>query len=123
MLVKVVGGFLEVEGIPGDAHPEHPIVYPPPGPGTPRPPGVPTQPIYWPPYVQHPIVLPPGSGVIPGLHPEHPIVIPPEPTDPPVVPPDQPPVVGKPPPPNGGWGWFPPYGWGYFPGPTGAGPK
>lgn len=80
-----------------DAHPEHPIEYPPEGGGG-QPPETgdahPEHPIYYPTYPAHPIELPSGGGeqpptggapphpshpIYPGEHPEHPIVIPPTP--------------------------------------------
>ena len=111
MLLKVTGGYLEVDTLGQPGVPTHPIHYPPyvdnslpgsqpyPDHGLPRPPGRPTHPIYY-----------------PGARPEHPIVIPP--------PPEVPPPTGvKPPPEGGGWGYSSEYGWGYFPSPTQAGPK
>lgn len=62
--VGVGGGPIEPGQPPSDAHPEHPIYYPP---GSQ-------------PHPEHPIYWPPGSQP----HPEHPIVIPPD------VPPDMP---------------------------------
>ena len=88
----------------GDAHPEHPIYYPP----------YPSHPIYNP--GGPPGSAPPGfwgGGMGPGVKPQ-----PPMPTEPPV-----PPDVVKPPPADGGWGWVPPYGWAYFPKPNEPTPK
>lgn len=110
------------ETVPGDLHPEHPIVLPPEqpdpspplviwGPNDPRP----TPPIYLPPQSPDqppepptviwgpddprptpPIFLPPQPQPPVDLpHPAHPIVLPPEPTPPIYIPPqypDQPPV-------------------------------
>ena len=83
---------------PSDAHPEHPI--------------------YWPPgsqpHPEHPIYYPPGTGGGRPPHPEHPIppipahpiVLPPDkPTDPPTEPPTQPAD------PQWNWAWTPEYGW------------
>jgi hypothetical protein len=160
------------------AHPEHPIYYPPPGggqpptiwpnppegqapivshpiaPGGPPPqiwpsPGVPTHPIYYPPYPSHPIYNPggpPGSsppgywggGMGPGVKPQPPgqggqppIMIwpnPPEgsvlPEHPIVLPPDLPPTM---PPPDERpieWkaAWSPQTGWVVIGVPSGAHP-
>lgn len=126
MLVKIVGGYLEVEmpevqkppGMWGGSNEPFPG-YGLPG-GQPKPPGSP--PGTWggagEPFPGY--GLPPSYGIWPSPgHPAHPIVIPP-PTEGP-----QPPADGmaKPPPPNGGWGYSTEYGWGYFPGSQGAGPK
>lgn len=95
--LEIGGGPIIPPGGSGDAHPEHPIYYPPGiwGPTDPRP-------------------SPPIANV-PGL--------PPMPDQPPDVPPDAPPgTVVKPPPAQGGWSYVTPYGWGFFP-MGGAGPK
>lgn len=95
---------------PSDAHPEHPIHYPPGiwGPGDPRP----QPPIVLPPY--EPGGPPVGIWPSPG-HPAHPIVLP----EPPPVSEggDKPPPAGQ-----GGWGYYDGR-WGYFPGPGEAQPK
>lgn len=83
---------------PSDAHPEHPI--------------------YWPPGIWGPPDMPPGfwgGGMGPGVKPQPPIL--PDPPEPPAD------GVGKPPPPDGGWGYHPDYGWGYFPPSTEPSPK
>lgn len=72
MLVKIVGGYVEVEsptapggsppGIwPSPGYPAHPIAPGGPPPGIWPSPGTPTHPIYWPSVPTHPIVLPPAG--------------------------------------------------------------
>ena len=84
-----VGGGPMPPGQGGDAHPEHPI--------------------YYPPHIWGPPDMPPGfwgGGMGPGVKPQ--------PPDMPTEPPSNP-TEPKPPPDEGGWGWHPTYGWGYFP--------
>ena len=108
--VGVGGGPIIPPGQPpagGDAHPEHPIYYPP----------HPSHPIYNP--GGPPGSAPPGfwgGGMGPGVKPQPPF--PPKPEEPP-----ENPGIVKPPPEDGGWGWSPQYGWGYFPGDQNPGPK
>lgn len=105
--VRVTGGVLQIDSVPGDAHPEHPINLPDRiwgGGNEPFPtppivippdaiaPGVPAHPIYLPPSIWpspgrpvHPIVIPPDS-IWPGV-PAHPIYIPVYPAHPIVIPP------------------------------------
>jgi hypothetical protein len=103
----------------GDAHPEHPIVIPDP----PKPPqeggGVPTHPIYFPPVPTHPIVIPPEGGKPPDEKPptiwggsEEPF-----PT-PPIYLPDPPAPEDK-----FRWVWTPMYGWVILPPANVARPK
>ena len=93
----------------GDAHPEHPILLPPPTTGENQ---------FWLLcYITNP--PPPHWEWIsfsPGDPPERPQPQPPEP--PSMTPPGE-----KPFPPDGGWGFKEPWGWIYWPGPEGAGPK
>ena len=137
MIVKVKGGFLEVDLV-GDGQPTHPIA-----PGGP-PPGIwgPTDPRpgyglpgggggggdvgIWPSpgHPAHPIA-PGGRPRPPGIwggagegFPTPPIHIPAPPTEPP------PDGADKPPPDSGGWGFVAEWGqWGYFPGDAAAQPK
>ena len=71
--------IIPIEGA-SDAHPEHPIYYPPASPGTPTHPiflpGMPGWPSVPGAHPEHPIYWPPGTQP----HPEHPIVIPPPPS-------------------------------------------
>ena len=94
--LKISGGVLTGVVVDEGAHPEHPIVIPPPGsdahpehpiviPPDAIAPGVPTHPIYLPVFPAHPIVIPPDL-IAPGV-PAHPIYIPVYPAHPIVIPP------------------------------------
>jgi hypothetical protein len=86
---------------PPDAHPEHPIVLPP---GTALPPGIWPNPPEGSVLPEHPIVLPPDSvPVPPGIWPNPPegSVLPEHPIVIPPTPPDGPPVTIWPNPPEG----------------------
>jgi hypothetical protein len=104
-----VTGDATLQRDPGDAHPEHPILLPPPSTGGDQ---------FW--LLVYCANPPPGHfewvSFSPGDPPERPQPVPPEP--PTTTPPGE-----KPFPPDGGWGFKEPWGWVYWPGPGGAGPK